>query len=98
MFPEQGFVHLSLKLNVSLNTVGNRLRRVRIHGVYHHWQAISIQYACVGFSVATGEVTCPTSFEGGSVVVWVLRETGFYLTRDFRKAGAIISATFDWSS
>ena len=31
MFPEQGFVHLLLKLNVSLNVVRNRLRRFRVH-------------------------------------------------------------------
>jgi hypothetical protein len=64
-------------LNVSLNVVRNRLKRVRIHAEYHHQQAISSQCACVGFSLATREVTCPTSFEVGSVVVWVLREAGF---------------------
>jgi hypothetical protein len=63
MFPEQGFVHLFLKLNVSLNVVRNRLRRVRFHGEYHHQQATSSQCACVGFSVATRGVTSPTSFE-----------------------------------
>lgn len=63
MFPEQGFVHLLLKLNVSLNVVRNRLKRVRVHGEYDHEQATNSQCACVGFSVATRGVTCPTSFE-----------------------------------
>ena len=63
MFPEQGFVHLLLKLNVNLNVVRTRLRRVRIHAKYHHQQATGSQCACVGFSVATHGATCPTSFE-----------------------------------
>jgi hypothetical protein len=52
-----------LKLNVSLNAVRNRLRRVRVHAEHHHEQATSSQCACVGFSVATRGVTRPTSFE-----------------------------------
>ena len=63
MFPEQGLVDLLLKLNVSLNVVRTRLRRVRIHVEYDHQQATSSQCACVGFSVATHGATCPTSFE-----------------------------------
>jgi hypothetical protein len=73
MLPEQGFVHLLLKLNVNLNVVRTRLRRVRIHAEYHHQQATSSQCACVGFSVATGEVPCPTSFEIGR---WYSSKTG----------------------
>jgi hypothetical protein len=41
MFPKQGFVHLLLKLNVSLNVARNRLRRVRVHAEYDHQQATS---------------------------------------------------------
>jgi hypothetical protein len=77
VFPEQGFVHLLLKLNVSLNVVRNRLRRVRVHAEYHHGQATSSQCACVGFSVATREVTCPTSFEVEALLF------GFYAKRVF---------------
>ena len=76
MFPEQGFVHLLLKLNVSLNVVRTRLSRVRVHAEYHHQQATSSQCACVGFSVATREVTCPPSFEVEELARLVRRALG----------------------
>jgi hypothetical protein len=68
MFPEQGFVHLPLKLNIRLDFLSSPSRSVRLHGQDHRQKLTNSHRAWVGFSFATRGVIRPPSFEVGRTV------------------------------
>jgi hypothetical protein len=86
MLPEQGLVHLLLKLKVRLDFDRHHWRSTRLHVQDRRRQAPRRDCACVGFSIATREVSRPTSIE---VERWHSGET------QIRSAGSDPSATIE---